>query len=69
MKIYVVVYKEVTQTMSMSSSHTKVRRATSSYESSLAERMDMQHALEDLHPNIACMRHPDHIGSRGVFAR
>ncbi|KIP04639.1 hypothetical protein PHLGIDRAFT_75578, partial [Phlebiopsis gigantea 11061_1 CR5-6] len=45
-KIYVVVYKEVTQTMSMSSSHTK-------------------HALEDLHPNIACMRHPDHIGSKG----
>ncbi|KAH9840894.1 phospholipase D/nuclease [Rhodofomes roseus] len=44
-KIYVVVYKEVTQTMSMSSSHTK-------------------HALEDLHPNIACMRHPDHIGSK-----
>ena len=25
-KIYVVVYKEVTQTMSMSSSHTKARR-------------------------------------------
>ncbi|PCH39070.1 phospholipase D/nuclease [Wolfiporia cocos MD-104 SS10] len=43
-RVYVVVYKEVTQTMSMSSSHTK-------------------HALEDLHPNIACMRHPDHIGS------
>ncbi|KAI0804784.1 phospholipase D [Irpex lacteus] len=44
-KVYVVVYKEVTQTMSMSSSHTK-------------------HALEDLHPNITCMRHPDHIGSK-----
>ncbi|GAA5895994.1 hypothetical protein JCM5296_003164 [Sporobolomyces johnsonii] len=42
-KIYIVVYKEVTQTMTMSSSHTK-------------------HALEDLHPNIAVMRHPDHIG-------
>ena len=47
-KIYVIVYKEVTQTMSMSSSHTK-------------------HALEALHPNIACMRHPDHIGSKGIF--
>ncbi|KAJ3559198.1 hypothetical protein NM688_g486 [Phlebia brevispora] len=45
-KVYVVVYKEVTQTMSMSSSHTK-------------------HALEALHPNISCMRHPDHIGSKG----
>ncbi|CCM01548.1 uncharacterized protein FIBRA_03606 [Fibroporia radiculosa] len=44
-RVYVVVYKEVTQTMSMSSSHTK-------------------HALEALHPNIACMRHPDHIGSQ-----
>ncbi|KAG2355827.1 hypothetical protein BDR07DRAFT_1473986 [Suillus spraguei] len=44
-KIYVVVYKEVTQTMSMNSKHTKA-------------------ALEALHPNIACMRHPDHIGSK-----
>ncbi|KAI9461871.1 hypothetical protein F5148DRAFT_1214478 [Russula earlei] len=44
-KIYVIVYKEVTQTMHMSSSHTKK-------------------ALEALHPNIACMRHPDHIGSK-----
>ncbi len=44
-KIYVVVYKEVTQTMTMSSSHTK-------------------HTLEDLHPNITCLRHPDHIGSK-----
>lgn len=24
-----------------------------------------QAALEALHPNIACMRHPDHIGSKG----
>ena len=46
MKIYVIVYKEVTQTMTMSSHHTKV-------------------TLEALHPNIACMRHPDHIGSKG----
>jgi len=44
-RIYVIVYKEVTQTMSMSSHHTKS-------------------ALEALHPNIACMRHPDHIGSK-----
>ncbi|OJA19475.1 hypothetical protein AZE42_04918 [Rhizopogon vesiculosus] len=45
--IYVIVYKEVTQTMSMNSKHTKA-------------------ALEALHPNIACMRHPDHIGSKDV---
>ncbi|CDO76228.1 hypothetical protein BN946_scf184644.g2 [Trametes cinnabarina] len=44
-KIYVVVYKEVVQTMTMSSHHTK-------------------ETLEALHPNIACMRHPDHIGSK-----
>ncbi|KAG9312443.1 hypothetical protein JVU11DRAFT_6827 [Chiua virens] len=44
-KIYVVVYKEVTQTMTMGSKHTKA-------------------ALEALHPNIACMRHPDHIGAK-----
>ncbi|KAH7886577.1 hypothetical protein F5I97DRAFT_1807371 [Phlebopus sp. FC_14] len=44
-KIYVVVYKEVTQTMSMESKHTK-------------------ESLEALHENIACMRHPDHIGSK-----
>lgn len=43
-KIYIVVYKEVTQTMTMSSKHTK-------------------HALEELHENIAVMRHPDHIGA------
>lgn len=44
-RIYVIVYKEVTQTMTMNSKHTKA-------------------ALEALHPNIACMRHPDHIGSK-----
>ncbi|KAF8752827.1 phospholipase [Rhizoctonia solani] len=43
-KVYVIVYKEVTQTMSMSSKHTK-------------------NALTELHPNITCVRHPDHIGS------
>lgn len=46
MKVYVVVYKEVTQTMTMSSHHTK-------------------QTLDALHPNVACMRHPDHIGSKG----
>ena len=39
-KIYIIVYKEVTQSMSMDSSHTK-------------------HHLEDMHENIAVMRHPD----------
>ncbi|CAK5267179.1 unnamed protein product [Mycena citricolor] len=44
-KIHAIVYKEVTQTMTMSSSHTK-------------------NYLESLHPNIKCMRHPDHIGAK-----
>lgn len=44
-KVHVIVYKEVTQTMSMSSAHTK-------------------HTLDGLHPNIRCMRHPDHIGAK-----
>ncbi|KAF9652544.1 phospholipase D [Thelephora ganbajun] len=44
-RVYIIVYKEVTQTMNMSSSWTK-------------------HALEPLHPSIAVMRHPDHIGSQ-----
>jgi phospholipase D1/2 len=44
-KIYVIVYKEVTLAMSMNSDHTKK-------------------ALEALDPNIACMRHPDHLGSK-----
>ena len=48
-KIYVIVYKEVTQTMTMSSKHTKAQ-------------------LESLHSNIACMRHPDHIGSKGALS-
>lgn len=42
-KIQIMVYKEVTQTMTMSSSHTK-------------------HHMEDMHENIAVMRHPDHMG-------
>ncbi|KAM0753544.1 phospholipase D/nuclease [Meredithblackwellia eburnea MCA 4105] len=42
-KIFVMVYKEVTQTMTMSSAHTK-------------------HHLEEMHENIAVMRHPDHLG-------
>lgn len=41
-KVNVIVYKEVTQVLSLSSSHTK-------------------HALEDLSPNIAVFRHPDHL--------
>ncbi|KDQ10873.1 hypothetical protein BOTBODRAFT_35827 [Botryobasidium botryosum FD-172 SS1] len=48
-KVYVIVYKEVTQTLSMSSHHTK-------------------NALEELSPNIAVMRHPDHIGSDSSVA-
>ncbi|KAK4054720.1 hypothetical protein OIV83_000644 [Microbotryomycetes sp. JL201] len=42
-RVLVMIYKEVTQTMSMSSHHTK-------------------HFLEDLHENIAVVRHPDHLG-------
>ncbi|KAI9608245.1 hypothetical protein KEM48_003379 [Puccinia striiformis f. sp. tritici PST-130] len=41
-KIFVIVYKEVSVSGTMNSEHTK-------------------HALEALHPNIACMRHPDHF--------
>ncbi|KAI2423890.1 hypothetical protein LOZ30_005859 [Ophidiomyces ophidiicola] len=41
-KVNVIVYKEVTQALALSSSHTK-------------------HHLEDLHPNIAVFRHPDHL--------
>ncbi|EER25243.1 Phospholipase D active site motif containing protein [Coccidioides posadasii C735 delta SOWgp] len=44
-KVNVIVYKEVTQALSLSSSHTK-------------------HHLEDLHPNIAVFRHPDHLPDR-----
>lgn len=46
-RIYVMVYKEVTASMALSSKHTK-------------------HALEDLHENIACMRHPDHSGGESI---
>ncbi|PGH09698.1 hypothetical protein AJ80_07650 [Polytolypa hystricis UAMH7299] len=44
-KVNIIVYKEVTQAMTISSSHTK-------------------HALQDLHPNIAVLRHPDHLPDR-----
>ncbi|CCA77742.1 related to phospholipase D [Serendipita indica DSM 11827] len=43
-KVYVIVYKEVTQGLALSSRHTK-------------------HHLHDTHPNIAVIRHPDHIGT------
>lgn len=46
-KIYVIVYKEVSIGNTMNSLHTK-------------------HALEALHPNIACMRHPDHFDGEDV---
>ncbi|KAF5392458.1 hypothetical protein D9757_002249 [Collybiopsis confluens] len=48
-KIYVIVYKEVTQTMSMSSKHTKAA----------LEALNP----EGTH-YIQCMRHPDHIGAK-----
>lgn len=47
-KVNIVVYKEVTQALTLSSSHTK-------------------HALEDLHPNIAVFRHPDHLPDAKVL--
>ncbi|GAA5890842.1 hypothetical protein JCM6882_008832 [Rhodosporidiobolus microsporus] len=42
-KVFVMVYKEVTQAATLSSAHTK-------------------HFMEDLHENVAVMRHPDHLG-------
>ncbi|KAJ5770308.1 uncharacterized protein N7511_002359 [Penicillium nucicola] len=48
-RVNVIVYKEVTQALTLSSSHTK-------------------HALEDLHPNIAVFRHPDHLPDRQELA-
>ncbi|EEH20371.2 hypothetical protein PABG_02630 [Paracoccidioides brasiliensis Pb03] len=44
-RVNVIVYKEVTQALTMSSSHTK-------------------HSLQNLHPNIAVFRHPDHLPDR-----
>jgi phospholipase D1/2 len=44
-RVNIIVYKEVTQALTLSSAHTK-------------------HALEDLHPNIAVFRHPDHLPDR-----
>ncbi|KAJ5563501.1 Phospholipase D/Transphosphatidylase [Penicillium sp. DV-2018c] len=48
-RVNIIVYKEVTQALTLSSSHTK-------------------HALEDLHPNIAVFRHPDHLPDRQGLA-
>jgi phospholipase D1/2 len=44
-RVNIIVYKEVTQALTLSSAHTK-------------------HALENLHPNIAVFRHPDHLPDR-----
>lgn len=48
-RVNIIVYKEVTQALTLSSSHTK-------------------HALENLHPNIAVFRHPDHLPDRQGLA-
>lgn len=64
-KIYVIVYKEVTQTMSLSSHHTKVEILHLRLFNSALSNWFLKETLEALHPNIACMRHPDHIGSKG----
>ncbi|KAE8366512.1 hypothetical protein BDV27DRAFT_91053 [Aspergillus caelatus] len=48
-KVNIIVYKEVTQALTLSSHHTK-------------------HCLEDLHPNIAVFRHPDHLPDRQSLA-
>ncbi|PNS19358.1 Phospholipase D1 [Sphaceloma murrayae] len=48
-KVRIIVYKEVTQALTLSSSHTK-------------------HALEDMHPNITVLRHPDHLPDKHVIA-
>ncbi|KAE8150678.1 hypothetical protein BDV25DRAFT_153966 [Aspergillus avenaceus] len=48
-KVNIIVYKEVTQALTLSSHHTK-------------------HSLEDLHPNIAVFRHPDHLPDRQELA-
>lgn len=31
--------------------------------------LEFQSKLDHLHPNIRCMRHPDHIGAKGTFLR
>lgn len=62
-RIYVMVYKEVTASMSLSSKHTKVRFPSPP----LFASDNPQHALEDLHDNIAVSRHPDHSGNELVY--
>jgi hypothetical protein len=53
--------------MSMSSDHTKVKILRYYLTPTRPTPSTFQKALEALHPNIACMRHPDHIGSKGVW--
>jgi phospholipase D1/2 len=58
--------------MSMSSKHTKVLYILFIWFLYFASIFDVffscfeKRTLEALHPNIACMRHPDHIGAKGV---
>lgn len=52
--------------MSMSSKHTKVscKRIHLTYRNHILIPDFSQDKLEALHPNITCMRHPDHIGAK-----
>jgi hypothetical protein len=53
--------------MSMSSKHTKVSDRSPLDVMPLSQLF--QSTLENLHPNISCMRHPDHIGAKGKANR
>ena len=66
-RVNVIVYKEVTQAltrMSMILSTPKITQLTAPIVSS----SHTKHALEDLHPNIAVFRHPDHLPDRQELA-
>jgi phospholipase D1/2 len=59
-------HPKVDPLMTINSAHTEVRGPVTTDHKHTPNRSDFQRALEALHPNIACMRHPHHIlGTKG----
>jgi phospholipase D1/2 len=65
-KIYICVYKEVTQVRSnrlwLSAACRKRKLITLCLQTMSMSSSHTKHELEDMHENIAVMRHPDHLG-------
>ena len=62
-RVNVIVYKEVTQALTRTFAVPSMRQLPTDH-SVIVSSSHTKHHLEDLHPNIAVFRHPDHLPDR-----